>query len=200
MDEQSRIVLAIASRVLSYPTDMYRQDQAQITEAIRDDIDSESLQNKLTKAIHPLYQLPLPMIKQLYVETFDLKEKAGLYLTAHELGDSRKRGMELIALQNMIQNAGFFYQVDELADYIPMLYEFVAISENSEIIEQVVLRLSIATERIRKFLYDDNLYKPLFSLLMDEVFEQPSAEDLEKLELAREKPDLDPMPYPLMYK
>lgn len=200
MDEQSRVILAIAARVLSYPAEDYRQDQAEIMDAIRDEIDSELLQTKLKKAIHPLYQLPTPMIKEVYVETFDLKEKAGLYLTAHELGDSRKRGMELIALQTMIQNAGFFYRVDELADYMPMLYEFLAVSEDDAMNEQLRYRLSLATERIRKFLTEDNLYKPIITLLMDEVFEQPSAEAWEKLELAREKPDLDPMPYPLMYK
>lgn len=200
MDEQSRIVLAIASRILSYPTDEQSHEQADIMEAIREDLDSELLRQKLTHAIEPLYQISLQQLKEQYVETFDLKEKVGLYLTAHELGDSRKRGMELIALQTMIQNAGFFYRMDELADYIPMLYEFLSAAEENETTERLYLRLSLATERIRKNLTDEHLYKPIFSLLMDWVFEQPSAGDLEKLEQGREKADVDPMPYPLMYK
>lgn len=200
MDEQSRIVLAIASRLLSYPTDDYRQDQSDIMDAIREDLDSEQLRQKLNHAMKPLYQLPISIIKELYVETFDLKEKAGLYLTAHELGDSRKRGMELIALQTMIQNAGFVYRIDELADYIPMLYEFLAATEDSEETQQLSTRLSLATARIHKFLTEDSLYRAIFSILMEEIFEEPTAEELEKLEQAREKPDLDPMPYPLMYK
>jgi nitrate reductase delta subunit len=200
MDEQSRIVLAIASRVLSYPIDDDGQEQTDMMDAIREDLESERLRQKLSLAIKPLYQIPLPLIKELYVETFDLKEKAGLYLTAHELGDSRKRGMELITLQTMIQNEGFLYRVDELADYIPMLYEFLAVTEESEVTEQLSTRLSLATARIHKFLTADNLYLPIFSVLMEEVFEEPSVENLEKLEQAREKPDLDPMPYPLMYK
>lgn len=200
MDEQSRIVLAIASRVLSYPTDDYRQDQSDIMDAIQENLDSEQLRQKLNHAMKPLYQLPISIIKELYVETFDLKEKAGLYLTAHELGDSRKRGMELIALQTMIQNAGFVYRIDELADYIPMLYEFLAATEDSEETQQLSTRLSLATARIHKFLAEDSLYRAIFSILMEEIFEEPTAEELEKLEQAREKPDLDPMPYPLMYK
>lgn len=209
MDEQSRIVLAIASRVLSYPTDTYKEELADMLDAIQEDLETDGLRQKLNHAIKPLYQLPLSLVKELYVETFDLKEKTGLYLTAHELGDSRKRGMELIKLQNMIQDAGFLYRADELADYIPMLYEFLAAAgernqiaepEKDDLAAQLEVRLAVATERIRRNLTVGHLYLPLFSILMEEVFEQPSAVDLEKLEQSREKADLDPMPYPLMYK
>lgn len=200
MDEQSRVVLAVAARVLCYPAETFKQELTEILEAIKDELDSEVLQQKLARAIRRLYRLPLSIIKELYVETFDLTEKTGLYLTAHELGDSRKRGMELIKLQNMIQDAGFVFRADELADYIPLLYEFLAAREEDEPAEQLRLRLSVATERIRKNLMVDNLYQPIFSILMEEVFEQPSAAELEKLELQREKADMDPMPYPLMYK
>jgi nitrate reductase molybdenum cofactor assembly chaperone NarJ/NarW len=200
MDEQSRILLAIASRVLNYPTVDYFQDMSDIVNAIEEELDSAAARQKVNNAIQPLYQMPLQQLKELYVETFDLKEKTGLYLTAHELGDSRKRGVELIALQNLIQNAGFLFRIDELADYIPMLYEFLAAVEADETTDRLSVRLSLVTERIRKFLPDDNLYKPIFNTLMDVVFQQPSSEDLEKMEQSREKPDLDPMPYPLMYK
>lgn len=200
MDEQSQVLLAIASRVLNYPTVDYFQDMSDIANALEEELDSAAVRQKVNNAIQPLYQMPLQQLKELYVETFDLKEKTGLYLTAHELGDSRKRGVELIALQNLIQNAGFLFRIDELADYIPMLYEFLAAVEADETTDRLSVRLSLVTERIRKFLPDDNLYKPIFNTLMDVVFQQPSSEDLEKMEQSREKPDLDPMPYPLMYK
>jgi nitrate reductase delta subunit len=200
MDEQTRVILAIASRVLSYPADERRVEHNEIMDAIKEVMESEQLRQQLNHAIQPIYRIPLQIIKELYVETFDLKEKVGLYLTAHELGDSRKRGMELIELQTLIQNSGFWYRMDELADYIPMLYELLAHSEENETTRRLRLRLSVATERIRKNLPDDNLYKPIFSLLMNVVFEQPTTEDLEKLEQGREKADLDPMPFPLMYK
>ncbi len=200
MDEQSRIILAIASRMLSYPSDDYRHDQSDIFAAIMEDLDSEVLRQKLNHAMMPLSQLPLSIIKEQYVETFDLKEKTGLYLTAHELGDSRKRGMELITLQTMIQNAGFVYRLDELADYIPLLYEFLAVTEDSEETALLQTRISLVTARIHKFLTEDSLYRAIFSILLDEVFKGIKLEELEKLEQSRENPDLDPMPYPLMYQ
>ncbi len=201
MDESSRMALAVASRVLSYPTDRAAEELATVLEAIETDLeDNEPLRRQLRAAVEPLRHMPLREWRERYVETFDLKEKAGLYLTAQELGDSRKRGMELIALQTLIQESGFMYRMDELADYIPMLYEFLAAAEENEETERLKIRLALATARIHRFLPEDALFKPVFSALLDAVFEPPSAEELEKLEQSREKPDLDPMPYPLMYK
>lgn len=205
MEQQTRILLAIAARVLSYPSEDYKQELVELEEAIATDLDhggtaNEALQRSLLKAIRPLYQLPLQLIREHYVQTFDLKERTGLYLTAHELGDSRKRGMALIELQNLIMDAGFSFRNDELADYMPLLFEFVAASEQDDVTGKLYMRLSLATERIRQHLTDDNLYKPIVIILMDHVFEKPTTEAIELLEKAREKPDLDPMPYPLMYK
>jgi len=206
MEEQSRILLAISSRMLSYPTENYLQDYAEIKAIISEELSSAVIRNQLKTSIMPMNQMPLQQLQELYVETFDLKEKTGLYLTAHELGDSRKRGSELIALQSWIENEGFLIRTDELADYIPMLYELLAALETDQstdlksAAERLEARLSIVTERIRKHLPDNNLYKSFFNLLMEHVFAAPSAEVLEKMEQEREKPDLDPMPFPLMYK
>lgn len=56
--------------------------------------------NEILERIAPLFKMPLLELQEHYVETFDYKDKTGLYLTAHELGDSRKRGAALIKLQN----------------------------------------------------------------------------------------------------
>src|SRR5690606_39737501 len=46
----------------------------------------------VTAAIRELGGLSLREVREAYVGAFDLKDRTGLYLTAHELGDSRKRG------------------------------------------------------------------------------------------------------------
>lgn len=201
MDDQTRVVLVIASRLLSYPTDAeaIRNERNEMEDWIRTDIKSRKLKSTLSRIISDLYAMPIWELRELYVDTFDLKEKAGLYLTAHELGDSRKRGIALIELQQLIIQAGFVSHEDELADYMPMLYELLALSENNEPMEQLMQRLAVATERIREHLIEDNPYRSLFAVLMDYVFEQPLPQMLEKLEQGREQPDLGTMPYPLMY-
>jgi nitrate reductase delta subunit len=201
---QTQILLAIASRLLTYPSDDYLQEWADIDEAIDTELTEldAAVAGKLREALAPLRNLTLQEYRELYVASFDLKQGAGLYLTAHELGDSRKRGVELIELQNLIQNAGYLYRADEISDYIPLLYEFLAVADGLEpsAAENLHYRLGLVTARIQQFLYDDNVFKLLFTFLMENVFETPTPEELERLEKQREKPDMDPMPYPLMYK
>ena len=61
-----------------------------------------SIRKEVLKRIDPLFEMSEKELQELYVETFDYKEKTNLYLTAHELGDSRKRGAALIKLQKLI--------------------------------------------------------------------------------------------------
>jgi nitrate reductase delta subunit len=46
---------------------------------------------------------------------------------------------------------------------------------------------------------EDHPYQPVVSLL-DFVFEPPTDEEMEKMGQVKEDPDLDTMPYPLMYQ
>src|SRR5699024_3851587 len=90
MDQQQKTILLIASRLLSYPEGVL--DEQSLDEFIDMHMKSEEIKGELKVAYAPLVRLPLLLHKELYVETFDLRSKTGLYLTAHELGDSPKRG------------------------------------------------------------------------------------------------------------
>lgn len=61
-----------------------------------------------------------------YVETFDLRRKSSLYLTYYMHGDTRKRGMALLALKQRYRAAGYEPSETELPDYLPMALEFAA--------------------------------------------------------------------------
>lgn len=71
--------------------------------------------------------VPPEELREIYVWTFDWKEKTRLYLTAHELGDSRERRAALILLQHIVRDAGFMMPSGELCDFIPLLYELLAV-------------------------------------------------------------------------
>ncbi|MCL6454994.1 MAG: hypothetical protein K6T78_15405 [Alicyclobacillus sp.] len=45
---------------------------------------------------------------EAYVAHFDFQTPTCLYLTAHELGDSRRRGLALVALRRMMADAGLY--------------------------------------------------------------------------------------------
>lgn len=63
---------------------------------------------------------------QAYVETFDHTRKRSLHLTYYRHGDTRARGMALLALKHTYRRAGHKPPESELPDYLPLVLEFAA--------------------------------------------------------------------------
>lgn len=200
MNEEKRAILMILSRMMDYPDIDFFQERDTILSFIQESISSDGLQQEVVARVQSLYEIPLDALAKLYVETFDYKEQTNLYLTAHELGDSRKRGFALIQLQKLISESGYDYAGKDLADYIPMLLEFLAVAPDEEKYEKLSQRVAYAIERIMKNLTEDSPYKKILELYMMVGFETPGSEDISALEMLREQADLDELPYPLLYR
>lgn len=196
MNEQ-KAILAVLARMLSYPDAELIAQKEPVFSLISEY--SESEQDILNR-IKPLFEMPLAELQKLYVETFDYKGNTHLYLTAHELGDSRKRGMALIQIQKLIFAGGFEVNGKELADYIPMLLELLAFAPEHDDFFKLGRRIAAAIGRILNHLEDSNPFKPAIELLMDFVFEAPDTEEISLMEQLREEADLEELPYPLMYR
>jgi nitrate reductase molybdenum cofactor assembly chaperone NarJ/NarW len=67
-----------------------------------------------------------------YVETFDLRQRCALYLTYYRYGDTRKRGMAMLAFKAAYRAAGFEPSDRELPDYLPLVLEFAALHPRGE--------------------------------------------------------------------
>ena len=82
-------------------------------------------------------------VAQHYVQTFDLPHSSGghggssprrqhsrcaLYLTYYRYGDTRKRGLAMLAFKTAYRDAGFTPCEDELPDYLPMVLDFAALT------------------------------------------------------------------------
>ncbi|MDN5795543.1 MAG: nitrate reductase molybdenum cofactor assembly chaperone [Intrasporangium sp.] len=67
-----------------------------------------------------------------YVDTFDLRRRCSLYLTYFRSGDTRNRGMAMLAVKTAYRVAGLSPSEDELPDYLPLVLEFAAISPRGE--------------------------------------------------------------------
>lgn len=200
MKNEEKVILVILSKILEYPEEEFFQERSVVDELINEYLPSKKIRKEMMNRLNPLYQMPLIELQELYVETFDYKDKTSLYLTAHELGDSRKRGDALIKLQKMIYQNGFEYEGKDLADYIPMLMEFLAVAPEGEDVNRLSRRLSFAIHRIMNHLPKSHPYQKALELLMMYVFEAPRSEDISLLETEREEADLDELPYPLMYR
>ena len=62
-----------------------------------------------------------------YVETFDLRRRCALYLTYYRYGDTRKRGLAMLAFTAAYRAAGFEPAGAELPDYLPMVLDFASL-------------------------------------------------------------------------
>ncbi len=61
-----------------------------------------------------------------YVATFDLQRRCSLYVSYYRYGDTRARGMALLALKDAYRRAGMVPPEHELPDFLPVLLEFAA--------------------------------------------------------------------------
>ncbi|WP_373894843.1 nitrate reductase molybdenum cofactor assembly chaperone [Virgibacillus natechei] len=198
--EEERAVLVIASRLLGYPTDAFAKEKQDIHTCVEENLETNELKMELVASYEPLFRLPSQEIRELYVSTFDLKSKLGLYLTAHEFGDSSKRGAALIKLQKIINEAGFEREGDELGDYMPMLFEFLAVAPGSKYHARLYRRLAVAIQRMLNNIDAENPYKGILQVLIRHIFPEPTTEEVAKLEFDREEADLEELPYPIMYQ
>lgn len=199
MKKERALTLLFISRFLDYPEQDFYEECVSVDEYVKKNISDKKLQKVISSRLKILFNRSLIELQELYVETFDYKEKTGLYLTSQELGDSRRRGTALIRLQKLIEELGFEPVGKELADYIPMLLELIAVAPETEETLKLERRLAYAINRIFTNLPSSNPYYHVFDLFMTYIFEAPNQEEITRLEKDREDADLDELPYPMLY-
>ncbi|TWP35809.1 nitrate reductase molybdenum cofactor assembly chaperone [Leekyejoonella antrihumi] len=67
-----------------------------------------------------------------YVQTFDLRRRCALYLTYFRYGDTRNRGMAMLAFKTAYRAAGFVPSSEELPDYLPLVLDFASMEPSGQ--------------------------------------------------------------------
>ena len=203
-----RAVLVAASRLLSYPDRASWALLLEIAASLREYRDSDSA--GCSDAVELLALVAERLHtgdgdgadrEARYVATFDFHEPASLYLTAHELGDSRRRGQALIELRALLRASGFEETGDELPDYLPLLLEFLAhapAEAPADVIQALEQRLAAVCAQIQESLDAASPYRDVFVALLS-MLPEPEGTDPKRLETRREQADTEAMPYPLHY-
>src|SRR5262249_33750154 len=62
----------------------------------------------------------------------DLRRRSALYLTYYRHGDTRRRGMALLAFKTAYRAAGLEPADAELPDYLPVVLDFAAVAPGGE--------------------------------------------------------------------
>ena len=112
----------VASVLLQYPTVALFDGLGQLAEAVREG--PRATQRPFGIFLEWLSGTSPDTVARHYVETFDLRRRCALYLTYYRYGDTRKRGMAMVAFKAAYRAAGLSPCDDELPDYLPMVLDF----------------------------------------------------------------------------
>jgi nitrate reductase delta subunit len=121
---QRRIIWQAASLLLAYP-DADQDRRLDLIETAITDLDA-ALRRPLAAAVDHLRAIPLIEASVQYAEVFDWKRRRTLFLTYYTAGDTRNRGMALLAFSDLYRAAGVIPPARELPDHLAVLLEFAA--------------------------------------------------------------------------
>jgi nitrate reductase delta subunit len=121
----------LASVLLQYPTVALFEGLDEL-DAFAADIRPRASRDAAARFLRWLRVTPATEVAQHYVRTFDLRRRCALYLTYYRYGDTRKRGMAMIAIKTAYRDAGYVPSDDELPDYLPMVLDFAALCPRGE--------------------------------------------------------------------
>ncbi len=132
---QRRIVWQSASLLLAYPDDQQSQRLDTVENALAE-IDPQVAEPLLAAVAH-LRGLALIDASVQYAEVFDWKRSRTMFLTYYTAGDTRNRGMALLAFSDMYRAAGVVPPARELPDHLAVLLEFAATIDETSGYEQL---------------------------------------------------------------
>lgn len=141
----------IASALLRYPDEHLVAALPQIREeALATGIPHAK---KVAELIDSWTGRDLIELQSEYVEVFDLGRSTSLYMTWHQYGDRRQRGLVLLKLKRAYQENGMFPVEDELPDWLPLMLQFAVTAPppaGSDLLEN----WRAAIELVRKALHE----------------------------------------------
>ena len=161
------------------------------------DLHSLALEDGLT-AILPVIQTlmaqDIEVLARLFVEAFDFSEATCLYLTAHEYGNRSERGEALLIIGNLLNQVQLQPTVGELPDYLPVLFEFLAQVPEEIDVQQLTTRIASVCRKIFEGLDPQSPYRLVFEYACN-ILPCEAVEDA----LPNKLPDVEDLPYPLIY-
>jgi len=116
-------IFELASVLLTYPDDDLRAAGDELR-AAADRIGHP----RIDEFLDWFLATPVIDVQRHYVQTFDLRRRSGLYLTYYLHGDTRKRGIALLALKQRYRAHGLTLADGELPDLLPVVLEFAAVA------------------------------------------------------------------------
>lgn len=124
---QTSVVYQVASRTLGYPDEQLLADAATMRAALAEVPARHT--HHLDGLLDHLEGTPLTALAADYVQTFDLRRRCSLYLSYYAYGDTRRRGVALLAFKQSFRRAKVQLMENELPDHLCVVLEFAATAD-----------------------------------------------------------------------
>jgi nitrate reductase molybdenum cofactor assembly chaperone NarJ/NarW len=121
---QDRLVWQAASLLLAYP-DGGQTERLHTADELLDHVGGNA-GTLLRQAVSALRERDPMAAATDYVETFDMRRRATMYLTYWTAGDTRNRGREMLRFAGAYREAGVEPPRAEAPDHLPVVLEFAA--------------------------------------------------------------------------
>jgi nitrate reductase molybdenum cofactor assembly chaperone NarJ/NarW len=118
---RERLVWQCASLLLAYPDDQ----RLGTAEELLTHVDGATANLLLQTAVALRGADPMRAAAD-YVDTFDMRRRCTMYLTYWTAGDTRNRGVAMLAFVKAYRDAGVEPPQDESPDFLPVVLEFAA--------------------------------------------------------------------------
>ncbi|MEU1177810.1 nitrate reductase molybdenum cofactor assembly chaperone [Streptomyces sp. NPDC005820] len=125
--ETRGLLLRLCSLLLQYPDTELVAARGELRSAV-EALPPSPAAERLTAFTGWLTGQEAEALERHYVEMFDLRRKSSLYLTYYLHGDTRRRGMALLTLNQRYRAAGWDTGGGELPDHLPVVLEFAALA------------------------------------------------------------------------
>ncbi|WNZ13157.1 nitrate reductase molybdenum cofactor assembly chaperone [Streptomyces sp. 11x1] len=125
--EGRALVMRLGSLLLQYPDSELTASRGELTTML-EALPATPAAKYLTRFTDWFAEQEPEALERHYVEMFDLRRKSSLYLTYYLHGDTRRRGMALLTLNQRYRAAGWDIDGGELPDHLPVVLEFAALA------------------------------------------------------------------------
>jgi nitrate reductase molybdenum cofactor assembly chaperone NarJ/NarW len=148
---QDRLVWQAASLLLAYPDEGLADRLDAVDQLVRHvGGRAAALLDQTVEALRALQPMAAATA---YVETFDMRRRATMYLTYWTAGDTRNRGREMLMFATAYRDAGVEPPRDEAPDHLPVVLEFAA-TVNPQVGRRLLIEHRVPIDVLRGALAD----------------------------------------------
>lgn len=128
MNRQTRVLYQAASWCLRYP-DVDVLDALPVVATALAEVGGADGAGRLRAFLDYAAETTPMDLAAHYVTVFDLRNRRSLNLTWWSDGDTRRRGMALVAFHEAYRRAGWEFGGEDLPDHLPVVLEFAALDD-----------------------------------------------------------------------